>query len=220
MQEKDNSAVRKVAVGGVSTAGMGFLEWEGLLYRWWMPRGRDEDIAIEQLVLPTPCRKTVLQLAHELPLAGHMGKKKTAEQILQHFYWPSLFQDVAEHHVENARRLHQLASHGCHLSHCQSSMNPFSRWVWTLWAHYPEAILGTDTCLWCAIMQLVIQKPFHSARLMPPILPRSWWRFLHEWKCPGRYLWTRAVILPPRCWLRSIYRLLGVQPIRTSLYLP
>ena len=99
MQEKDDSlaAVRKAAIGGVSTAGTGFFEREGLLYRRWTPRGRDEDMAIEQLVLPTPCRKTVLQLAHELPLAGHMGKKKTSERILQRFYWPTLFHDVAEH---------------------------------------------------------------------------------------------------------------------------
>ena len=50
-------------------------------------------------------------------------------------------------YVESARRLHLLASHRCHLS--RSSMNPFSGWLWTLWAHCPEAILGTDTCLWC-----------------------------------------------------------------------
>ena len=53
-------------------------------------------MSIDQLVLPSHCRKTILSLAHEIPLAGHLGQKKTAERILQRFYWPTLFQDVRE----------------------------------------------------------------------------------------------------------------------------
>lgn len=44
--------------------------------------------------LPSHCRKTILSL--EIPLAGHLGQKKTAERILQRFYWPTLFKDVRE----------------------------------------------------------------------------------------------------------------------------
>lgn len=51
---------------------------------------------IEQLVLPLQCRKAVLKLAHEIPRAGHMGRRKTAQRILQRFYWPCLFKDVKE----------------------------------------------------------------------------------------------------------------------------
>ena len=60
--------------------------------------GRDEDkMSVEQLVLPRQCQDTVLQLAHKVPLAGHMGKTKTARRILQQFYQPSLFKDVVEY---------------------------------------------------------------------------------------------------------------------------
>ena len=38
----------------------------------------------------------MLQLAHQIPLAGHLGRQKTAQRILQRFYWPSLFKDVAD----------------------------------------------------------------------------------------------------------------------------
>ena len=38
------------------------------------PRGRDgEEMATEQLVLPMDCRPTVLSLAHNIPLARHLG---------------------------------------------------------------------------------------------------------------------------------------------------
>lgn len=53
-------------------------------------------MGVEQLVMPRMCRRTVLELAHEIPLAGHMGKEKTRRRILQRFYWPTLYKDVAD----------------------------------------------------------------------------------------------------------------------------
>ena len=48
-------------------------------------------------MVPTQCRKTILNLAHSIPLSGHLGKEKTTRRILQHFYWPTLYRDVAEY---------------------------------------------------------------------------------------------------------------------------
>ena len=42
------------------------------------------------------CRRAVLQLAHEVPFAAHLGKNKTAKRILSRFYWPTLYRDVEE----------------------------------------------------------------------------------------------------------------------------
>ena len=98
MQQADESlqAVHQVARGQPSTiAGQGFFERDGLLYRRWiLSQSMGGGSEIEQLVLPTLCRKAVLQLAHEIPLAGHLGRKKISQRILQRFYWPSLFKDV------------------------------------------------------------------------------------------------------------------------------
>ena len=49
---------------------------------------------MEQLVLPQECRRTVLELGHESPLAGHLGKEKTRQRILRRFYWLTLYKDV------------------------------------------------------------------------------------------------------------------------------
>ena len=99
LQQMDTTleAVRKAADGKVSTAGVEFFRRNSLLYRWWIPPSQDgEEMVVEQLVLPLQCRKTVLELAHEIPLAGHLGNDKTARRILQRFYWPTLYRDVAE----------------------------------------------------------------------------------------------------------------------------
>ena len=89
LQETDNTLVGAVE-------GDWFSRKNGVLYRQWVERGQPEEAAVELIVLPKQCRKTVLQLAHSIPLGGHLGKKKTADRILRRFYWPSLFRDVAD----------------------------------------------------------------------------------------------------------------------------
>ena len=92
------AAIRTAAEGGASTAGVGFFKRDGLLYRRWTPPGSNGELfEIEQLVLPMQCRKPVLDLAHQIPMAGHMGKNKTARRVMGRFYWPTLYRDVADH---------------------------------------------------------------------------------------------------------------------------
>ena len=76
-----------------------FFIREGLLHRRWRPKGSDigDCRTTEQLVLPESMRQDVMRLAHEIPLAGHMGKQKTTARILKRFYWPRIFSDVAEY---------------------------------------------------------------------------------------------------------------------------
>lgn len=100
LQDEDATLlkVREAADGHPCSAGVGFFRREGLLYRKWTPPGRnEEEMEVEQLVLPKACRETMMKLAHEIPLAGHMVKEKTRRRILQRFYWPTLYKDAQEH---------------------------------------------------------------------------------------------------------------------------
>ena len=58
--------------------------------------GRDS-MEVKQVLLPHAFRLQVLKIAHQVPIAGHMGRDRTAQRILRCFYWPSLFKDVAEY---------------------------------------------------------------------------------------------------------------------------
>ena len=68
-----------------STEGVGFFYKEGLLCRRWIPMrfGRGEltrrDKESIAVVLPVKCRRKVMEMAHSIPLAGHLGKKKTTD---------------------------------------------------------------------------------------------------------------------------------------------
>lgn len=84
-----------------------FFYREGLLYRRWLPPGRNgKEMAVEQLVLPKSCRETVMRVAHCIPLAGHLGKNKTARRLLQRFYWPTITEMLRSFvgHVGHVRR--------------------------------------------------------------------------------------------------------------------
>ena len=63
------------------------------MYRRWTPAGRGVE---KQLILPKRCRRTVLKLAHEIPIAGHLGNEKTRQHLLRRFYWPGVFNEVEE----------------------------------------------------------------------------------------------------------------------------
>lgn len=63
----------------------------------WRPHDRlatDEWSVYEQIVLPQGYREEVLRLAHDTPLAGYLGIRKTQAKVMRHFHWPKLHQDV------------------------------------------------------------------------------------------------------------------------------
>ena len=47
-----------------------------------------------KLLLLVQCHQKVFQLAHSIPLAGHMGRDRTLQKIQQRVYWLSLFNDI------------------------------------------------------------------------------------------------------------------------------
>ena len=60
-----------------------------------MDRPADEDWWVQvQIVLLFCFRGEVLWLAHETPLAGHLGVKKIQAHLLKQFYWPTVCRDV------------------------------------------------------------------------------------------------------------------------------
>lgn len=37
-----------------------------------------------------------MKLAHSRPMAGHLGKRKTQQRVMQRFYWPGVRTDIAK----------------------------------------------------------------------------------------------------------------------------
>ena len=76
---------------------VGYLIKDNILMRKWSPAECDNSEkgdTVYQIVVPTVHRREVLELAHDLPMSGHLGIRKTYNRVLQHFYWPGLKRDV------------------------------------------------------------------------------------------------------------------------------
>ena len=56
----------------------------GILYR----RVRTGNKEHNQVIVPACYRQEVLRVAHDMPMAGHLGTKRTKERIWTSFYWP------------------------------------------------------------------------------------------------------------------------------------
>ena len=100
MQHEDESLKQLWETAGESadliSQETGYLVQDGLLYRQWRSTLREQaDLdPYLQIVLPVQCRTQVMALAHEQPLSGHLGPKKTRDRILVNFFWPGMDKDI------------------------------------------------------------------------------------------------------------------------------
>ena len=77
-----------------------FYKQNGVLMRKWRPAdapANDEWQIVHQIVVPKVYQREVISIAHDSPMAGHLGVRKTHDRILNHFWWPALRKDVAEY---------------------------------------------------------------------------------------------------------------------------
>lgn len=68
-----------------------------LMRRWRPPTvsAAEEWATLDQIVTPRAYRAEILKLAHEIPMAGHLGINKTFQKVTKHFYWPGVRKEVA-----------------------------------------------------------------------------------------------------------------------------
>ena len=131
-QEQDDSLgrVRKLAEEGKAvTSGNSLVEFcrkKGILYRVYRKGGSQ----MTQLVVPKPIRETVVRLAHDPPMGGHLGSKKTLERIWGTFYWPGLCAQVRRY-CESCEQCQKVVPRGrvpkVPLQHLPLVEEPFQR---------------------------------------------------------------------------------------------
>ncbi|XP_021341977.1 uncharacterized protein LOC110442615 [Mizuhopecten yessoensis] len=82
----DKGNVKRTVTGTTSR----FYIRKGLLFR----ECTDETCVCKQLVVPEDHRETVLRLAHDSVMAGHMGIARTTDRVLAEFFWPGCRADI------------------------------------------------------------------------------------------------------------------------------
>ena len=87
-------------IGGASSAAKAYMhEWRrlhindnGVMYRKF--ESDDGSKYHPQILLPEKFRAEICKQFHDLPTAGHQGKRRTIRQLSQRFYWHKMGQDV------------------------------------------------------------------------------------------------------------------------------
>ena len=102
-QEKDSQLSEiadALSSADSETENIFFYKNNGVLMRRWKPpdaKGDEDWKVIHQIVLPAVFRNQVLKLAHDCPLSGHLGVRKTLYRINRHFFWPRMRKDIASY---------------------------------------------------------------------------------------------------------------------------
>jgi transposase InsO family protein len=87
--------VREKAIKNTVHAKGGYLMKDNLLYRRIVDDATGR--TVDQLIVPQSLREKILDMAHSIPIAGHLGMDKTRQRLLMHFYWPGLFGAVRDY---------------------------------------------------------------------------------------------------------------------------
>ena len=222
LQEADETleAVRQAANQKGSAAETGFFHRDGLLYRRWSPRSGNGQI-IEQLVLPTICRQAVMTLAHDIPMAGHLGKKKTADRILQRFYWPSLHRDVAEHcrSCEQCQKSSPRQTSKAPLIPLPIMETPFQRIAMDIVGPLPRSSSGKRFILVICDYATRYPEAIALRNTDANTVAEELVKFFARVGVPNEILTDQGTNFTSQL-LTEVYRLLHVKPIRTTPYHP
>lgn len=136
----------------------------GVLMRSWRDKKAPSGAEMQQIVVPKLLRAKLLNMAHDIPLAGHLGTAKTLQRLQQNFYWPTIVKNTKEYcrtcdccqrlgkgNKKMIAPLHSLPIVSepfsqiaidiiGPLSPCEGTGNRFILTILDLCTHYPEAI--------------------------------------------------------------------------------
>ena len=113
----------------IDTITRGYFMKDGVLMRMsrrpTVPASQESSL-IYQIVIPKKYRNTVLHLAHDTPMAGHLGVSKTCSQVRSQFYWIGMSRSF----VEAAKWYERLIRSLRLFYWCRSQWprNPFIMW--------------------------------------------------------------------------------------------
>ncbi|XP_066952537.1 uncharacterized protein [Macrobrachium rosenbergii] len=88
-----------------------YLEVDGLIYRKILACNNKKLLNKVCLVVPKKFVNLVLQLSHDIPIAGHFSHRKTFVKINELFYWQGMTKDIYNY-CKSCDRCQKTTSHG------------------------------------------------------------------------------------------------------------
>ena len=226
LQETDQTMeiIRRAVLKQQSENGVSFVEKEGLIYHVVRaPLGRDggELYTREQLVLPVPCRGMVMELAHSIPLAGHLGKHKTTDRVQQQFYWPTLRKDVADYcrRCEACQKTSRVKPRHAPLIPLPIMDEPFQKIAMDIVGPLPRSRSGNRYVLVICDYATRYPEAVPMRAVDAESVAEELVKLFARVGIPGEILTDQGSNFTSQM-LTEMYRLLHIRPIRTTPYHP
>ena len=162
-----------------------------------------------------------MTLAHDIPMAGHLGKKKTADRILQRFYWPSLYRDVAKHcrSCEQCQKSSPRQTSKAPLIPLPIMEIPFQRIAMDIVGPLPRSSSGKRFVLVICDYATRYPEAIALRNTDANTVAEELVKFFARVGVPNEILTDQGTNFTSQL-LTEVYRLLHVKPIRTTPYHP
>ena len=225
LQENDSTleSIRKLVREGTTTGNTGkFFQRNGLIYRKWRPKDNHEDDSrtVEHLVIPRKCRKVALELAHDVPMGGHLGSKKTLDRLLSRFYWPGIIHDVSQHcksceacQKSGGRKSEKHA----HLVSLPIIEEPFQRIAMDIFGPLIRSKSGNKFILVICDYSTRYLGAVPLKNIEAKTIAEELGKFFSRMGVPTEILTDQGSNFTSQL-LKEVYRMLKIEPIRTSPY--
>ena len=192
-----------------------------LLYRRCEKSKSNRLVGKQTLVVPAECRNAVLCTSHESPLAGHFGHRKTDTRLREHFFWPSVTEDV-RHYCRSCDVCQRMCAKGrvsrVPLEPMPIVTEPFSRVAIDLIGPImPRSLQGNRYLLTLidfttGFPEAVILKEIDSISVAEALI-----QIFARVGIPKEILSDRGTQFTSQL-MKELHRLLGVKPLFTTPY--
>ena len=190
----------------------------GLLVYQFTHNGRDTRVP----VLPPSSRLSVLTALHDLPTAGHLGRKKTFHRVRSQFYWKGMYTDVTDfvRSCEHCQRRKTVQPRSAGALQLFSATRPFQVVGVDLLGPFPRSVSGN---IYAVVMvdrftrwPEIVAIPDGTAEAVADAVVD---KLILRHGCPDQLLSDRGTQFTSRLFRRMSKRL-GIKRLFTTAYHP
>eukprot|EP00731_Ephydatia_muelleri_P013583 Em0007g893a len=177
--------------------------------------------AVDKKESTSGCRSVVMELAHSIPLAGHLGKNKTTDRVLQRFYWPTLRKDVADFckRCETCQKTSRVKPQHAPLIPLPIVEEPFQRIAMDIVGPLPRSSSGNRYILVVCDYATRYPEAMPMRAVDAEAVAEELVKMFTRVGIPREILTDQGSNFTSQL-LAELYRLLHIRPIRTSPYHP
>ena len=164
-----------------------------------------------------------MSLAHETPLAGHLGVTKTCDRILAHFFWPGLRSDVAEfcktcHSCQLVGKPNQKIP-SAPLKPIPAFEEPFSRVIIDCVGPLPKTRAGNQYMLTIMCASTRFPEAIPLRKITAPVIIKALIKFFTLVGLPKSIQSDQGSNFMSGLFQQVMYQL-GIKQVRSSAYHP